>query len=102
LAAIAIFRGSCHVLDYANDEFRRAVDIQEVTPLDEALPGEVFRPIRAVMAEVYRTGLPLVVEMPVGDLWVIPVDDAVALHLARPQQHPAPRPAEPAQSVSVG
>lgn len=110
MAAIGIFRGPALIFDHANEELHRLLanrghDYIGV-PLVEAFADSYQRPLQAILRLVYMTGVAREVELPIGDLWVIPLRDdgvttAVATHLV--VRSPARRlPAPPAAPGLLG
>ena len=99
-AAIILFRGPAHVIDWSNHEV-----VRTGAPVSEAYPEETYRGVQAAMSECFHTARPIIVPRPLGTLVVLPrLDDrgrvfGVAAWFApgvyRPRDLPLLRPLEP-------
>ena len=119
MAAIVLFRGPGHVMEWANEEVASlAPRIAIGAPVTEGYPEEGYKPVQAAMSECFHTGRPVILVRPLGTLVVLPrLDDrrhvfgvatyfAVGVYrrrdLLRGSLHALPEPADrvPAQSLA--
>jgi hypothetical protein len=106
LAAIGIYRGPSHIFEFCNEELIEIIGVAPCAylgvPIVETFTGPEWRPLQAVICQTYMTGQPHLVEMPIGDMWVIPLTEcgvvtAVATHFVSRVRLPAVRLGEPAR-----
>lgn len=73
MAAVATYRGSGFVVEWANEEYRIRVG-RDVTgmPMAEAFPEERWRQLHDLMRVVFTSGRPLTVPVVGGWLSVLP------------------------------
>ena len=108
MAAIALFRGPSHVLEWGNEEFLAFVPREgRGMPVREAFPEEQFRDTQATMDEVFLTGRTLILPRPLGVLVVAPrhADGrvrGVSTYFELAPHALAPRPPRLPQLVAVG
>lgn len=77
MAAIALFRGRMHVMDWCNDELLEFAGRDgRGMPVSEAFPETMFAPVQAAMDEVFVTGATITMPRPHGLLVLGPRFDA--------------------------
>jgi hypothetical protein len=77
MAAIVLFRGPGHVMEWCNDEVASlAPRVAIGAPVTEGYPEEGYKPVQAAMSECFHTGRPVILARPLGTLVVLPrLDD---------------------------
>lgn len=108
MAAIGLYRGPRHVIEYMNGEMIDAFGGVDWTgvPVCEAFPDEVFLPVQRMMNSAYRSGRAVSVRLPAGVLWVVPTLEAgsvvgVGTHFEQSPSQPLPL-AEPVPLEQAG
>ena len=110
MAAIALFRGPYHVMEWCNEE-NLALMIRDGRgiPVREAFPEPEYEAIQAAMDGVYRSGTVTQLALSTGDLLIGPrSDDRGRVFGVRtwfrlaPVPLGAPRHPSPARPLSVG
>lgn len=108
MAAVGLYRGPYHVVEYMNDdlvEWSGGFDWTGV-PVTEAFPEPEYREIQRMMNAVYRTGRAASLASPTGVLWVVPLRErgmlvGVGTHYERRSSQPR-RTAVPVLSEQAG
>lgn len=77
MAAIVLFRGPGHVMEWANEEVAGlAPRVAIGAPVTEGYPEEGYKPVQAAMSECFHTGRPVILARPLGTMVVLPrLDD---------------------------
>ena len=97
MAAIALFRGPYHVMEWCNEELLELFPRDgRGIPVREAFPEEAFRDAQTAMDDCFHSGRYIKLDRPIGVLWLCPRRDdrgrvyGVASHF-QPSPIAAPR-----------